>query len=179
MNTTFKSGDKVVITRDGHGLLSGDVCEFFKYLNPEQVVITYGDHQYCVGLDEIKPYPINYATIEGRTYPIPDDKLSEVKKLVDPGLPRWSELPSTTLSTIEYKLKLAAEFVNEGWKPDWKDKQQLKVILAYYENDFHPDHFALTRYGVPCFKSREAALRAIELFRANGDYDELVKFYQS
>lgn len=120
----------------------------------------------------------NSATISGKHYPIPDGKIEAVKKVLEPGLPYWAELPHLDVGYMPYRLKNAAAHVNEGWKPDWNDVMQDKFYLTYFNGEFGINYMNTVSPGVPTFKSREAAMKAVEIFRHNGDYDELVKYYQ-
>lgn len=170
----------MVITRDVHGLKAGDVLDFIKYHGDDNAMICDDKHRYYVDLKDIKSYYYtNSATIAGRTYQIPDEKVDQVKKLVDPGMPKWEELKYIQPCAAYLKLLLAADYVNEGWKPDWKDERQNKYMLYYDGNEFLASRCWRFSHGVPVFYSSEAGIRAVELFRANGDYDELVRFYQS
>ena len=68
-----------------------------------------------------------------------------------------------------------ADYLNGDWKPDWKNKKQIKYSILY-------DHeikklslfeFRSKNLSIPCFSSKENALKAIEII---GE-EELKQFY--
>lgn len=63
------------------------------------------------------------------------------------------------------KLMNVAHYLNDGWKPDWKDETQRKYYIYYDINDkaFVIDHNTHFNYGVVYFKSIEIAEQAIEI----------------
>ena len=189
METTFKVGDKVLIKGGSDVFTITDISasrvhisngmSWLLVIASDLTSIPEYPVDWQAGVSFVGPYKLpNSATISGKTYPIPDEKLDQVKKLVEPGLPKWDEIPSEIASNIPYYLKIAANFVNEGWKPDWENANQVKYYLIFCDGKFRPHWANEVSQGVPTFKSRESALRAVEIFRFNGDYDRLVKFYQ-
>ena len=90
---------------------------------------------------------------------------------------------SSVLTNADHFLKLVtfrkllevADYLNGDWKPDWKNKKQIKYSILY-------DHeikklslfeFRSKNLSIPCFSSRENALKAIEII---GE-EELKQFY--
>lgn len=63
------------------------------------------------------------------------------------------------------KLMNVAHYLNDGWKPNWKDETQRKYYIYYDINDkaFVIDHNTHFNYGVVYFKSIEIAEQAIEI----------------
>ena len=73
------------------------------------------------------------------------------------------------------KLLEVADYLNGNWKPDWKNKKQIKYSILY-------DHeikklslfeFRSKNLSIPCFSSKENALKAIKII---GE-EELKQFY--
>ena len=90
---------------------------------------------------------------------------------------------SSVLTNADHFLKLVtfrkllevADYLNGNWKPDWKNKKQIKYSILY-------DHeikklslfeFRSKNLSIPCFSSKENALKAIEII---GE-EELKQFY--
>ena len=90
---------------------------------------------------------------------------------------------SSVLTNADHFLKLVtfrkllevADYLNGDWKPDWKNKKQIKYSILY-------DHeikklslfeFRSKNLSIPCFSSKENALKAIDII---GE-EELKQFY--
>lgn len=63
---------------------------------------------------------------------------------------------------------------NDGWKPDWKNKDSCKYCLLFEVNEFYAVRYCLdnmfNQFGY--FKNKEDAERAIELFG-----DEIIELF--
>ena len=90
---------------------------------------------------------------------------------------------SSVLTNADHFLKLVtfrkllevADYLNGDWKPDWKNKKQIKYSILY-------DHeikklslfeFRSKNLSIPCFSSKENALKAIDIIGK----EELEQFY--
>ena len=90
---------------------------------------------------------------------------------------------SSVLTNTDHFLKLVtfrkllevADYFNGDWKPDWKNKKQIKYSILY-------DHeikklslfeFRSKNLSIPCFSSKENALKAIKII---GE-EELKQFF--
>jgi len=78
------------------------------------------------------------------------------------------------------KLMAVANYVNEGWEPDWEDKDQKKYNLGYNFNK--KEWTGVMTFTFPSkpvhFKSVEARAKAIEIFRFNNAEQELIDFFR-
>jgi len=115
-----------------------------------------------------------------------------------PSLPTWEDLGvkyvrlskvNTPIPTVDkygnkvetlVRLLAVADYVNEGWEPDWEDINETKFRICY---DTHEKRwFRSCSTCVVCspawFKSPEARDKAIEIFRHNGAEQELINFYK-
>ena len=121
MRKTFKVGDKVLIKGGSDVFTITDISasrvhisngmSWLLVIASDLTSIPEYPVDWQAGVSFVGPYKLpNSATISGKTYPIPDEKLDQVKKLVEPGLPKWDEIPSEIASNIPYYLKIAANF---------------------------------------------------------------------
>ena len=92
----------------------------------------------------------------------------------------YTQLVSTTLRHYQKcvtfkKLLEVAEYLNDGWKPNWNDDDQRKYFLYYNHNKemIDIDYYYRSSYNAAYFSSRENALKAIEII---GE-EELIKFF--
>jgi hypothetical protein len=78
-----------------------------------------------------------------------------------------------------HKLLAVADYLNEGWMPDWNNFGEHKWEI-YYNSKlklFRIEKYTYISSAGICFKSEQLAQRAIETFKANGDEQELIDFY--
>ena len=63
------------------------------------------------------------------------------------------------------KLMNVAEYLNDGWKPDWQNKDQRKWIIKWdaYNCTFDVSYWTTYQTGTVCFKTPDLALKAIEI----------------
>lgn len=63
------------------------------------------------------------------------------------------------------KLQNVANYLNDDWKPDWTDGDSKKYLLSYCEDtEYLGAQYSYTdNFGDVYFKSRELALKAIEI----------------
>jgi hypothetical protein len=119
--------------------------------------------------------------------PIPVDLADRLIELSKPNFPSWGWLDAAITQTgfgrkmdTLKKLLLAASWVNEGWKPDWSNGNERKWSMSYLNTGkFAVQHAYVYADCCVCFKSEEATLKAIELFRANGDEQNLIDLLTS
>ena len=73
------------------------------------------------------------------------------------------------------KLLEVADYINGDWKPDWKNKIQIKHFISYNHENKKLNIFdsGYTNLNAPCFSSIENALKAIEII---GE-EELKQFF--
>ena len=73
------------------------------------------------------------------------------------------------------KLLEVADYLNGDWKPDWKNKIQIKHFISYNHENKKLNIFdsGYTNLNAPCFSSIENALKAIEII---GE-EELKQFF--
>lgn len=72
------------------------------------------------------------------------------------------------------KLLEVADYLNDGWKPDWNDVNQIKYYILYNHerNIFEIEYCRYINSELVYFSSRENAEKAIEIIR-----EELRQFY--
>lgn len=63
------------------------------------------------------------------------------------------------------KLMNVAEYLNGGWKPDWKDPNRRKWIIKWDSHNctFDTSYWTTYQTGTVCFKNPDLALQAIEI----------------
>ena len=62
------------------------------------------------------------------------------------------------------KLMNVAEYLNDGWKPDWKDDTSKCYLLWHASiNNFDTVELSHLQYVGPVFKTKKLALQAIEI----------------
>lgn len=65
------------------------------------------------------------------------------------------------------KLLVIAAYLNDGWVPDWHEKdawvKSSKWVIEYESGRFVSESYTSTHPGLPVFKSKELADKAIEL----------------
>ena len=152
-----------------------------KYMNSEtkelKIEIPEG---YEIDKDKSTFEKIVFKKVEEKlTYEKIADKLFQYKKhyyIADDGsIMRtsigWS-CPNTASTERQLKILLAinklmnvANYLNNGWKPDWDDHTQLKYSIYCNTSDktLVIDHNTYFNYGLVYFKSKELAEQAIEI----------------
>jgi hypothetical protein len=63
------------------------------------------------------------------------------------------------------KLMNVAEYLNDGWKPNWKDTNQHKWTIKWDADNrtFATPSWLTSQTGAVCFKTSDLALQAIEI----------------
>ena len=61
------------------------------------------------------------------------------------------------------KLWHIAQYLNEGWNPDWNNPEEVKYTIEFCHNLFEIDGYVWTKYFNLYFKSKELAEKAIEM----------------
>lgn len=61
-----------------------------------------------------------------------------------------------------HKLMIVADYLNNGWKPDWRDANQMKYVICLSPRP-HICTFTFDVYSPVVFKSEEAAYQAIKI----------------
>lgn len=58
-----------------------------------------------------------------------------------------------------------AEYLNDGWKPDWEDPNHRKWIIKWdsHNRTFNTSYWTTYQTGTVCFKTPDLALQAIEI----------------
>lgn len=82
-------------------------------------------------------------------------------KIVTPTQPNVPFYQNAKWSAF-HKLAIIAEYLNEGWKPDWNNKDAVKWYIKKDER-VYTDSCYMLNYGAIYFKSRELAKKAIEI----------------
>jgi hypothetical protein len=72
------------------------------------------------------------------------------------------------------KLLIVADYLNEGWEPEFNEE---RWELRFEHSCLAPGNWRTILTTGVSFATRELVLRAIEIFRANGDEQELIEFY--
>lgn len=71
------------------------------------------------------------------------------------------------IKKLEVYLRLleVADYLNNGWKPDWNKESESKYAIYYdhKENRFYSQGLHFCAYPVPCFKTEELAKQAIQI----------------
>lgn len=122
---------------------------------------------------------IVFKKIEELTYEKIADKLFQYKKhyyIAGDGSIMGTSIGwscPNTASTVEQlqrllalnKLMNVANYLNDGWEPDWDDRTQFKFFIYCNTSDktLVIDHNTYFNYGVVYFKSIELAERAIKI----------------
>jgi len=171
----------------------GITNENFVVTNPPSKSIWWIRKCDCIELPELVTLtPDSLCKIANRlAQPIPVDLADQLIELSKPKFPTWKELVpdsgsirqiknSVKMATFQ-KLLMAADWVNEGWRPDWSNGNERKWSMNYCLNtgSFSVQHAYAHADCYVCFKSEEAALKVIELFRANGDEQDLINLLTS
>ena len=65
-----------------------------------------------------------------------------------------------------HKLAIIAEYLNEGWKPDWEKLSENKYYIIKRNNTIVIDSLQISNYGVVVFNSYSSAEKAIEIMGA-------------
>lgn len=77
------------------------------------------------------------------------------------------------------KLLAVADYLNNNWIPDWNSSNELKFYIAYSVDKKLIVQFCyFTHFGVTYFKSKELAEQAIQIFKDNGNEQELINFFE-
>jgi len=71
---------------------------------------------------------------------------------------RWAKKINAQL-----KLRIIAEHLNEGWKPNLKDSYEKKWIISCYKNELEANYADDLCFGQTCFQTKVLAEKAIEL----------------
>ena len=124
----------------------------------------------------------NSITIDGVEY-----RLTRIEP-EKPKVPTWKELDKSGPYELRYNLDFpdkytekvkvfirlleVVDYLNEGWDP----KREDLLITIYCNNGKLETGCANHGHGVVPFMTHNTALRAIEIFRANGDEQELINF---
>jgi len=85
---------------------------------------------------------------------------------------------ATKLCAIN-KFFAVADYLNDGWIPDWKDKHEDKWKIAYsFDSNYLMESSNTFRNdGAVYFKTKELALKAIDIFKANNDEKLLLSLF--
>jgi hypothetical protein len=84
-----------------------------------------------------------------------------------------TERSARKLATFN-KLLIVADYLNEGWEPEFNEE---RWELRFEHSCLAPENWRTILTTGVSFATRELVLRAIEIFRANGDEQELIEFY--
>lgn len=74
---------------------------------------------------------------------------------------KWSAL---------HKLAIIAEYLNRGWKPNWRDTSENKYYIIKRGNTIIIDNLQISNYGVVVFNSYSSAEKAIEIMGKEINY---------
>ena len=100
----------------------------------------------------------------------------DIQKKVMPYTRTVFTTPSHQQKCITFrKLLEVVDYLNDDWKPDWDNKEQLKYIICYNNKSkqFDSDLYSYTSMTPIVFPSRENAKKAIEII---GE-EELKQFF--
>jgi len=149
----------------------------------------------------------NSITIDGRTVELPTELIDQIRDAIkpkEPELPTWEDVFKGGMYSIELegevcdyeknkhnlllseksarklavfnKLLAVADYLNDGVDAAKLDSRW--CVEYDLKSGFYTTSRCLT-FSLPPFKSKELALKAIEIFRANGDEQELINFFIS
>jgi hypothetical protein len=146
----------------------------------------------CIELPELVTLmPDSLCKVANRlAQPIPVDLADRLIELSKPNFPSWTDLEydfrTSERTALDLKVRtcrkllIAADWVNDGWKPDVRNPNQFKATIYYSaaQNKLLSGSW-MGSDNIAYFKSFVAAGEVIDLFRANGDEQDLINLLTS
>lgn len=119
--------------------------------------LTYEDVAKALFTDKTIYYPNMIGEIEFV------EAISEPNYIVtDPGNASSAKQVSKLLALN--KLINVAKYLNGDWEPNFTNNEQKKWVIFMNENSLMIDYKRVFNFGTPCFRTKELAEQAIEIF---------------